>query len=141
MTVGGLVMVIATTMSPELGGLPRTELVTPRARLTVEVASTPATRVRGLSGRERLELDGLLLEWTGEGRHPIWMADMRFGLDLVWLDADGIVLAVMSNVPACVTMPCPLYEPAHSERSVFVLELPATAAAAHGLTVGERVRR
>jgi uncharacterized protein len=139
--VVGLVMVIATTMSPEPRALPRAELFTPRGRLLVEVANTPATRARGLSGRERLDLDGLLLEWPKPGRHPIWMADMRFGLDLVWLDADGVVIAGKSNVPACVTGPCPLYEPAHSERSVFVLELPAGAAARRGLTVGASVRR
>ena len=70
-----------------------------------------------------------------------WMSEMRFALDLVWLDADGRVVAVLANVPPCTSTPCPLYEPPGSEKSVAVLELPAGKAAAHGLTVGAVVRR
>jgi uncharacterized protein len=142
-TVGGLVlaMTMTTFMWIERAALPRVELVAPRGRLLVEVADTPATRARGLSGRERLELDGLLLEWPAAGRHPIWMADMRFSLDLVWLDASGAVLAVARRVPPCTRSSCPLYEPAGTERSVAVLEVPAGDADHRGLDVGARVRR
>jgi uncharacterized membrane protein (UPF0127 family) len=141
MAAGSLLLAITVQKGLEPPRLTRAELVAPRGRLRVEVANTPATRARGLSGRERLELNGLLLEWPAASRHPIWMAGMRFSLDLVWLDAYGAVLAVAPRVPPCARSPCQLYEPAGTERSVAVLELLAGDADNHGLDVGVRVRR
>lgn len=115
-------------------------LESPNGTLVVEVATTPAARSAGLSNRESLNVDGLLLEWETRGRHPIWMADMRFSLDLVWLDVHGRVLAVLADVPPCHIEPCALYEPEQSDRSVAVLELPAGAAARHRITSGVILR-
>ncbi len=107
--------------------------------LVVRVASTAADRSVGLSNMERIPRDGLLLEWSQVGRHPIWMADMRFPLDLVWLDTHGTVLAVLPNVPVCEAAPCDVYEPTGAASSRAVLELPAGAAEAMHLMVGERI--
>jgi uncharacterized membrane protein (UPF0127 family) len=68
------------------------------------------------------------------------MADMRFPLDLIWLDGDGRVLAILENVPPCDASPCPLYEPEGTSNSTAVLELPASAARVRGIVVGGRVR-
>ena len=108
--------------------------------LVVRVASTAAERSVGLSDMERIPHDGLLLEWSQAGRHPIWMADMRFALDLVWLDTNGTVVAVLTDVPVCAAAPCEVYEPAGAASSRAVLELPAGAAKAMHLVVGERIR-
>jgi len=121
--------------------LPTTQLETPRGTIVVEVADTPAARSVGLSNRRGLSgVDGLLLKWDVPGRHPIWMAEMHFALDLVWLDRDGRIVAVLADVPPCRGNPCSLYEPAGSERSVAVLEMPAGGAASRGIAVGVIVR-
>jgi uncharacterized membrane protein (UPF0127 family) len=117
------------------------ELVAPRGRLLVEVAQTPDARAKGLSNRASLTHDGLLLLWDASGRHPIWMADMRFALDIVWLGEHGRVLAVLTGVPPCAASPCPMYEPPGTETSTSVLELPAGSAARHAIEVGSVVRR
>ncbi len=123
----------------------RTTLETPDGTIVVEVADTPGGRSAGLSNRENLAgFDGLLLKWDAPGRHPIWMADMRFPLDLAWIDANGWVIAVLANVPPCPRQPCPLYEPEGTDRSVAVLELRAGVAEHHGIAVGktfEHLRR
>lgn len=111
-------------------------LVTPAGSLQVVLANTADQRAAGLSNRDAIPHGGMLLQWDTPGRHPIWMSEMRFALDLVWLDADGHVVAALANVPLCTTTPCPLYEPPGSEESVAVLELPAGKAATYGLTVG-----
>jgi uncharacterized membrane protein (UPF0127 family) len=116
-------------------------LVAPRGTLLVELAQTPEAGAKGLSNRTRVTHDGLLLLWDAPGRHPIWMADMRFRLDIVWLDADGRVLAVLTGVPQCPASPCQMYEPPGTESSTSVLELPASGAARHGIKVGSVVRR
>lgn len=125
-----------------LADRPRTvRLTAPSAILQVALADTADLRSAGLSRRAEVPHDGMLLQWDAPGRHPIWMSEMRFALDLVWLDAEGRVLSVLPNVPPCTTTPCPLYEPAGSEASTAVLELPAGKAAIHGLVAGAVVRR
>ena len=121
--------------------LPTTKLETPGGTIAVEIADTPAARSAGLSNRQSLSgVDGLLLKWDTAGRHPIWMAEMRFPLDLAWIGANGRVIAVLASVPACHEQPCPLYEPNGTDRSVAVLELPAGAAARHRITAGTILR-
>jgi uncharacterized protein len=123
------------------GRLPTMSLETSGGRILVEVADKPTARAAGLSNRDSLNgVDGLLLKWDTPGRHPIWMAGMRFSLDLVWIDAAGRITAVLPNVPPCRLEPCPLYEPHGSERSLAVLELSAGEAAHRGLTVGAIVQ-
>lgn len=128
-------------ISVERRRLPTVRLESPNGPLVVEVATTPAARAAGLSMRPRLDVDGLLLEWETAGRHPIWMMAMRFPLDLVWLDDRGQVIATLHSVPPCAGEPCALYEPAGTDRSVAVLELPTGGAARYGLIVGASVRR
>lgn len=127
-------------ISVERRKLPTVRLDAPNGTLVVEVANTPATRSDGLANRNSLKYDGLLLQWDTAGRHPIWMAHMRFPLDLVWLDSGGRVLAVLAHVPPCRTEPCALYEPDQSDRSVAVIELAAGAAARHRIAPGAVLR-
>ena len=116
------------------------DLSTPRGSLRVLVASDSAERSQGLSHRDDLLGDGMLLQWNARGRHPIWMADMRFPLDLVWLEHNGLVAGVLTNVPVCSSQPCPLYQPPGTHRSVAVLELAAGAVASHGIELGSVIR-
>lgn len=144
--VAGTMVVVAVAASTvwfasERLGESTLELVAPKGTFVVETARTPEARATGLSNRTSIAHGGLLLEWNAPGRHPIWMADMRFALDLVWLDADGRVLAVLQNVPPCEQQPCPLYEPRGTDRSTSVLEIPAGGAARYAIEVGSVVRR
>lgn len=108
----------------------------------VELANTPEARSRGLADRDRPPEGGLLLEWPEAGHHPIWMADVRFPLDLVWLDQEGQVLAVVPAAPPCSARPCPLLDPPEARRAAHsVLELTAGGAARQRLTIGTRIRR
>lgn len=63
--------------------------------LEVQVAATPAARRRGLSGWPSLEpFDGLLLVFPESGYHGIWMPDMYFSLDLIWLNEIGEIVDI-----------------------------------------------
>lgn len=108
----------------------------PRGTLRVHVATTRDTRSRGLSNREHVPQDGLVLLWSEPGTYPIWMHGMRFALDLVWFGAGGAVLAVLPEIPPCAAPPCPTYTPPKSGGAVGVLEIPAGAAERYGIDVG-----
>ena len=93
-------------MQSEDRTLPIARIETPSGPLVVEIAATPASRSAGLSNRHELRgIDGMLLKWDAPGRHPIWMAGMRFPLDLLWIDGDGRVLSFLSNVRPCRRAP------------------------------------
>ncbi|OGJ37504.1 MAG: hypothetical protein A2383_00575 [Candidatus Pacebacteria bacterium RIFOXYB1_FULL_39_46] len=60
-------------------------------RLIVEVVNTPESRNRGLSGRERLETDGMLFVFDRPQIIGFWMKEMKFPIDIIWLNNNSIV--------------------------------------------------
>ena len=66
--------------------------------LDVEVATTSAEIVRGLSGRDSLDLDGMLFIFPTPAKQNFWMKDMRFPLDILWING-GKVIDILRNVP------------------------------------------
>jgi uncharacterized membrane protein (UPF0127 family) len=104
-------------------------------RIHVEVADTDAARARGLMFRDVLPEDaGLLLEMERAGYHAIWMKNVRFPLDILWLDAHGRIVWLVEWAPPCREDPCPIYTP--KARSVFVLEVSGGVAGRHRAAVG-----
>ncbi len=57
-----------------------------------EIAATPAKRNQGLSGRENLcENCARLFLFSEKGRQAFWMKEMKFDLDIIWIDSDNVV--------------------------------------------------
>ena len=90
--------------------------------LQVEVAQTREQRIQGLSGRAALpEGKGMLFIFEEEGEQAIWMKDMHFPIDIVWINKKGTVVHIADTVtpetyPATFTSPTP---------AKYVLEVPA----------------
>lgn len=97
------------------------------------LADTPQERTQGLSGREDLAKDeGMLFVFPEEGIYGFWMKDMRFSIDILWLNSAGEVVHIVENAspesyPASFTP---------EKAAQYVLELPAGFARAHGVTLG-----
>lgn len=67
--------------------------------LILERATTPEARERGLSGRGSLPPDrAMLFVFENDAQHSIWMKDMRFSIDIVWLDSEKRVIHQELNV-------------------------------------------
>ena len=102
-------------------------LATAMGPMPIEVASTRATRRRGLLGRDHLD-GGFLLPRT----RSVHTVGMRFPIDVALLDRDGVVLAVLTLAPGRLT---------RSRRRVrSVLEAEAGCFAHWRLVVGDLVR-
>jgi len=87
------------------------------------VANTEETRVQGLSGTSKLGEDrALLLVFDSEGEWPIWMKDMKYPIDIVWLNKDKKVVHIVKNAPP-ESYPYEKFTPKRSAK--YVLELPA----------------
>lgn len=66
--------------------------------IKVEVADSAPKRNKGLSGREKLEKnEGMLFVFNKPDRYGIWMKDMEFPIDIIWINDDKIV-DITSNV-------------------------------------------
>lgn len=62
------------------------------------IADTETERIQGLSGVDKLSMDGgLLMKYDTDGAWGIWMKDMRFPLDIVWLNKDKAVVYIVKN--------------------------------------------
>lgn len=67
--------------------------------LNIEVASTTEAREKGLSGKERLDYkEGMLFVFDTEGYYGFWMKDMKFNIDISWLDKDKKIIFMKKNV-------------------------------------------
>lgn len=90
------------------------------AMFNLEVADTDEERIRGLSGRESLPYNSVLLfEFEKEGKYGIWMKDMNFPIDIVWLDKDKKIIHKEEKVSP-QTFPKSFYP---TTNSLYVIEL------------------
>ncbi|MCO6185958.1 DUF192 domain-containing protein [Rhizobium sp. L1K21] len=65
---------------------------------SVEVASTPSERERGLMHRETMEDDqGMLFAFPKVRRVTMWMENTLIGLDMLFIDESGRVIRVKHN--------------------------------------------
>lgn len=104
--------------------------------IRVEVADTAAERERGLSGRDWLEsTDGMLFIFDETDYHTIWMKDMRFAIDVIWINADLVVVDITRDLRPD-TYPR-LFEPRVPAQ--FSIEVNANHAEAFGIRVGDEV--
>ena len=113
------------------------------AAFRVEVLTTPAQRTRGLSGREMLEPgSGALFVYEPGGAGAIWMKEMLFDLDLVWIGEGCTVVHVTEKVPrpepGTPDTRLPRYRT--SVPASYTLEIDAGEVERSGIGVGDRVR-
>lgn len=71
--------------------------------ITVEIAESAAERQRWMTFREdTLPLNSaLLLKYEKPDLYPIWMANVNYNLDLIWLDESGNVMYLIKDAPPC----------------------------------------
>jgi uncharacterized membrane protein (UPF0127 family) len=106
---------------------------------SIEIARTPETRERGLMGRDGLKPGtGMLFVFDTPGRYGFWMKNMKFPIDILWLDSDRKVVHIAGNVPPCQSDPCPVYTPLSEAR--YVLEIPSGDETKLGLGLSEKAR-
>jgi uncharacterized membrane protein (UPF0127 family) len=97
--------------------------------LEVQIADTDPRRARGLMFQEQLPFDeGMLLVFDDANKRSIWMLNMQFPLDVIWIDDNSRVVFIEKNIPPCKTaletVTCPSYK-GGSKDAKYVLEVTA----------------
>ncbi len=111
-----------------------TLVIAGRVKVTVELARTPAEQIRGLSGRRGLKPgQGMLFVYDHPQPVGIWMKDMLFSLDIIWIRSGRIVAIEKHAPPLTATGP----ERVYTATADLVLEVPAGFADREKLRVGD----
>lgn len=101
---------------------------------TARIASKQEDRIKGLSDTDSLPVDeGLLMVYDDEGRWGIWMKDMHYPIDIVWLDVNKKVVHIVKNAPPD-SYP-QTYVP--KENAKYILELNAGTVDNKAIQVGD----
>jgi uncharacterized membrane protein (UPF0127 family) len=137
---------LPTVVTPPLGpgSTPTPTTVTiGDASFAVELAVTPQQQAQGLSGRPSLTPGtGMLFIFGSGDLHSLWMKDMRFPLDIVWISAEYAVVDITEDVPppdpGQTTADLPTYMPA--EPAQYVLVINAGQAESADIRVGDMVK-
>jgi len=105
------------------------------ARVDVEVVSNDEDRARGLMFRRQLRPDaGMLFVYQFEDNHAFWMKNTYIPLDMIFIGANMRVVGLARK-----TRPLTLQRIRVEMPSMFILEVNAGYAAAHGICEGTHV--
>jgi hypothetical protein len=105
----------------------------------VEVVDTTETLSKGLSGRKVLpQRQGMLFVFPKTEVHSMWMPNMYFPLDFVWIDDQKKIVKIEENVSPCSgTHNCTSYSSLYPTK--YAIELNAFDASRIGLNVGKQL--
>lgn len=104
-------------------------------KFEILLSDTPELRARGLSGRSSLGANqAMLFDFEQEGNHCIWMKDMNFAIDIVWLDSQKKVVYIEKTV-----RPESFPHSYCGEKSRYVVELAEGATSKVDLHTGDSV--
>ena len=115
-------------------GLREVEMPIGKKTFTLEIADNLRNQQRGLMYRESLPADrGMIFVFSEEEPRAFWMANVKFPLDILFLDKDGTVVSI-SQMKEFDEHTTPSGKPAK-----YAIELNRDAAHAAGVNVGDRL--
>jgi uncharacterized membrane protein (UPF0127 family) len=107
--------------------------------LVADISATNEQWTKGLSFKESLaENEAMLFVFGNEAEHTFWMKDMKFPIDIIWIDSDKTIVHIEHNLQPCSSgILCPTYKP--NDGSLYVLETFGGFAEKYGIEKGTRV--
>ncbi len=105
--------------------------------IEAEVVESVESRQKGLMFREGMpENKGMLFVFPQEAKHGFWMKNMKFSLDMIWIDSDYNIVEIKENMLPCQGS-CPVIAPLKDAR--FVLEVVSGFALKNKLKVSDKI--
>lgn len=109
--------------------------------IVAEVANTKDERAKGLSGRDSLPIsEGVLFVFEKSGKYGIWMKEMRFPIDIIWIDEGKKIADIVANAlpePDKNDEELTIYRP--KTEALYILEINAGLSTLNNLQIGEEV--
>ena len=87
------------------------------------IADTMLKRIIGLMYREKIEKNQcMLFTFWGSGKQAIWMKNMKFAIDVIWIDDTLKIVDIQENLQPCSSiLNCPEYNPKADAK--YIIEL------------------
>ncbi|MBO9468431.1 DUF192 domain-containing protein [Tropicibacter sp. R15_0] len=110
-------------------------MLSPELVLTAELAATSRAKLAGMQNRSTFSpADAMLFTYDDPKLVSFWMKDTPIPLDIVFLDAAGVVSQIEPSAPS------ESIEPIESERPIMAaLEVPSGTASSRGIEIGSRM--
>jgi uncharacterized membrane protein (UPF0127 family) len=108
--------------------------------LIADLAATNEQRAQGLSVKDALaENEAMLFVFDTAQDHSFWMKNMKFPIDIIWLDSNRTIVHIEHNLQPCnLDVLCPTHKPDNNS-AIYVLETVAGFAEKHDIVEGTRV--
>lgn len=108
-------------------------LIAEKVKIPVYIADNEIKRIKGLSGKKSIPNDyGMFFIFDRSDYQNIWMKDMLFSIDIIWIDENNKIVHIEKNIspssyPRIFTAPT---------KALFVLELNSGMSSVYDLKVG-----
>ncbi len=113
-----------------------TRIVVGEDAVIVEVVDSAEERIKGLSGKESLEPNqGMFFIFDEPDYHSIWMKDMNFSIDIIWINDQDEIVYIEQNVSP-ETYPKSFVP---KQKALYVLEVNAGFVKKSGIQVGDQI--
>lgn len=105
--------------------------------IKAQVADSALELQRGLSGKSSLAPNtGMLFVFSSLSRPEIWMKDMKFAIDIIFIDGSGKIVELFENATPQSYLETPPRVFRTLEDAKYVLEVPAGTVDDIGIEVG-----
>ncbi len=106
--------------------------------LNAIIADSWAKRALGLMFRKNLgEKECMLFVFPREGRYGIWMRNMLFPIDIIWINKEMVVVDYKKGAKPCALFNCITYIP--RENAKFVAEMRSGTIKKLGIKIGSTI--
>ena len=127
------------TASSKLSGT--VNVTSGKLNVEADIAANLKARQKGLGKQDYIEVErGMLFVFEQPGEYAIWMKDMKFAIDIIWIDENKTIVDIAQNVPP---------QPGQSDKdlkvykpvavSKYILEINAGLVKLNDLKIGDKV--
>lgn len=104
--------------------------------IKIKIADSNEERIKGLSNTEKLDEDsGLWFIFDKEDYYGIWMNDMNYSIDVIWVDKNRRVVHFEQNLSP-ETYP-KVFKP--KNKALYILEINAGLIKKSGIKIGDEI--
>lgn len=107
--------------------------------LELLVADSFVKKAIGLMYRKSLgENEGMLFKFGREGYYGIWMRNMLFSIDIIWIGESGRIVDIVESAEPCTrALGCEVYKP--REKGKYIIEARKGFAKKAKIAIGDKV--
>lgn len=111
-------------------------IIAGKAKIPVYLADTEEKRIKGFGGLSSIPRGyGMFFIFDSSGYQSIWMKDMLFSIDIIWIDENNKIVRIEKNIspdtyPKIFTAP---------DKARFVLELNAGMSESYDLKADDKL--